>query len=595
MSLHQKMRGTTAAILGAAMILACQSLPQAQAADYGRISGMVADPQGMPLMGATVQIIGPMLRGLPGGGNLVERIITDAHGRFAVERLLPGLYSLQVTSATRLPILRKGIRVSAGQSVDQSFVLADILTPIRLHVPSGNVTTWGDDWKWVLRTSASTRPILRYQQQPRGKSKTKGARAPLPQDERLIAMNPGSSRSHALSGDPGVGSVFAYTRSLSVNSDLLVAGSLATGNQSSSVATVFRRELVRGDPQELSLVVHQLNYSDSFALGARNTPDGRSNSQAISSNYSQTRRVLRQLILTAGFDFDYLNAGQNAMSARPYIKAEYELSPAGSLVVRHGAARVDNGQSLLDRVGALTSFPRITMQGYRPQLERLIHSEAAYTRRVGRKTRVEAAAYHDQYQNAALWGFGEGNALSGLAGNYFGNPAADGVTLNAGHYSTSGVRATLVRKLGDATEVSVLYAMGDALTADEKGVLQHGPAKDLRSSLRTRSTQTVGGRVATRIPRSRTSITTSYLWIPAGRLNSVDPVGQANLQIQPYLGVQIRQPLPNLAFLPARIEALADFRNLLSQGYVPIGGSGDESLLITPAYRSFRGGFSVQF
>jgi hypothetical protein len=595
MSLHPKMRGTTAAILGAAMLLACLGLPRAQAADYGRISGMVSDPQGMPLMGATVQIIGPMLGGLPGGGNLVEKIITDAHGRFTIERLLPGLYSLQVTSSTRLPVLRKGIRVGAGQSVDQSFVLADILTPIRLHVPSGNVTTWGDDWKWVLRTSAATRPILRYRPQPRAKSKTRGAKAPQPQGEHLIAMNPGSSRSHALSGDPGVGSVFAYSRALSENTDLLVAGSLATGSQSSSVATVLRREFVRGNPQELSLVVHQLNYSDAFALGARNTPDGRSNAQAISSNYSQTRRVLRQLILTAGFDLDYLYAGQNAMSARPYMKAEYELSPASSLVVRHGAARVDNGQSLLDRVGALTSFPRITMQGYRPQLERLTHSEASYTRRVGRKTRVEAAAYHDRYHNAALWGFGDGDTLSGLAGNYFANPAADGVTLNAGHYSSSGVRASLARKLGDATEVSLLYAMGDALTAGGTKEPQTGPAKDLRSSLRTRRTQTVGGRLATRIPRSRTSITTSYLWIPAGRLNSVDPVGQANLQIQPYLGVQIRQPLPNLAFLPARIEALADFRNLLSQGYVPVGGSGDESLLITPAYRSFRGGFSVQF
>jgi hypothetical protein len=593
MSLHPKMRGTTAAILGTAMVLACLGLPQAQAADYGRISGLVSDPQGMPLMGATVQIIGPMMGGLPGGRNLVERIITDAHGRFTVERLLPGLYSLQITSATRLPILRKGIRVGAGQSVDQSFVLADILTPISLHVPSGNVTTWGDDWKWVLRTSAATRPILRFQQTK--SSKAKGAKGLLPQGERLIAMNSGSSRSHALSSDPGVGSIIAYSRPLSENSDLLVAGSLAAGNQSSSVATVLRREFVRGNPQELSLVVHQLNYSDSFALGARNTPDSHSNAQAISANYSQTRRLLHHLILTAGFDFDYLNAGPNAMSTRPYLKAEYELSPASSVEIRHGAARVDNGQSLLDRVGALTSFPRITMQDYRPQLERLTHSEVGYSRRFGRNTRVETAAYSDQYHNGALWGFGEGSALMGLGGNYVANPAADGVTINAGHYSSSGVRAALVRKLGDATEVSVLYAMGEALMADGYGEPPSGPANELRSSLRTRSTQTVGGRVSTRIPRSRTSITTSYLWIPAGRLNSVDPVGQANLQIQPYLGVQIRQPLPSLAFLPARIEAMADFRNLLSQGYVPVRGSGDQSLLITPAYRSIRGGFSVQF
>lgn len=598
MSLHPQIRSTGAAMLGVAAILVCLGLPpQAPSADYGRISGIVSDPQGMPLMGATVQIIGPMLMGLPSGGNVVEKIITDAHGRFAVERLLPGLYSLQVTAATRFPILRTGIRVDSGQSVEQSFVLADILAPVRLHVPTGNVTNWGDDWKWVLRTSAATRPILRFQEKPRTKSKTKSSKAPLSPSERLIAMNPGQSRSHALTGDPGMGSVIAYVRPLSENTDILVAGSMAASSiQSTSVATVLRRDVLKGDPQELALVVHQLNLSDGIALGARNTPDGRGNAQAISANYSQTRRVLRQLILTAGFDFDYLYAGQDAMSARPYMKAEYELSPASSVVVRHGAARVDSGQSLLDRVGALTSFPRITMQGYQPRLERLIHSEAGYARRIGGKTRFEAAVYRDQFQNAALWGFGNSESLSALAGNFLANPAADGVTLNAGHYTSSGVRAALVRKIGNATEVSMLYAMGDALTAVEaEGAPQHGPVKDLRSSLKTRQTQTVGGRISTRIPRAHTSITSSYLWIPAGRLNSVDPVGQANLQIQPYLGVQIRQPLPSLAFLPAKFEALADFQNLLSQGYVPVNRSGGESFLITPAYRSFRGGFSVQF
>lgn len=592
MNLCYRFRGSAVALIGAAVTLACLT-PQTRAADYGRISGIVADPQGVPLMGATVQIIGPMLRGLP-GGKVVEKIITDARGRFAVERLLPGAYSLQVTSPTRLPVLRSGIHVAPGQSIDQSFVLADILAPMQLHVPSGKVVNWGDDWKWVLRTSAATRPILRFlEEKPGSRSNKKVRKSPLPPSGGLIAMNPGSSRSQALAGDQGVGSVIAYIRPLSDNSDLLVAGSMGTGGgQATSVATVLRRDLLKGDPQELSLVIHQLNLAEGVALSGQPGVDRRSGGQALSANYSQTRRVLRQLIVTAGFDFDYLNAGGDAMSSRPYIKAEYELSPASSLVVRHGAARVDYGQSLLDRVGAITSFPRVTMQSNRPRLERLIHSEVNYTRKVGKLTRLEAAAYRDQFQNAALWAFGDEGSLQGLAGDFIANSAANGVTLNAGDYATSGVRAALVRKVGSATEVSVIYAMGEALSADARGENRRGPVRDLRSSLKVRQTQTVGGRLSTRLPGSGTYVTTSYLWIPAGRVNSVDPVGQANLQIQPYLGVQIRQPLPNLAFIPARIEAMADFRNLLSQGYVPVG---DDPIVITPAYRSFRGGFSFQF
>ena len=72
-------------------------------------------------------------------------------------------------------------------------------------------------------------------------------------------------------------------------------------------------------------------------------------------------------------------------------------------------------------------------------------------------------------------------------------------------------------------------------------------------------------------------------------------MGRPVWRLQPYLGIQIRQPLPNLAFLPAKIEALADFRNLLGQGYTQFSQSGEDTLVLTPVYRSFRGGFSVQF
>ncbi len=351
------------------LALPCLGSPAtASAADYGRIAGTVFDAQGLPLMGATVQIMGPVLSGLPSGGRVVEKILTDAHGRFAVERLLPGSYSLQITSPTRLPVLRNGIRVASGQSVHENFMLAEILSAIRLHVPSGNVSNWGEDWKVVLRTSAATRPVLRFRE---NKSKAKNAGPPLPASQRLIAMSPGFSRGRALDSDLGMGSVVAYNRALSDNADLLVAGSMAPGGlQSSSVATVLRRDVLKGAPQEFAVAVHQLDFSDGIALGARNTPDGRGSAQALSASYSQTRRILRRLILTGGVEFDYLNAGQDAMSSRPFMKAEYELSPASSVTVRHGAARLDNGRSLLDRVGALTSFPRVTMQGFQPHLER---------------------------------------------------------------------------------------------------------------------------------------------------------------------------------------------------------------------------------
>ena len=104
----------------------------------------------------------------------------------------------------------------------------------------------------------------------------------------------------------------------------------------------------------------------------------------------------------------------------------------------------------------------------------------------------------------------------------------------------------------------------------------------------------MGGKLSARIPRSNTQVTTSYEWIGRNRITGIDPYGDAELQIEPFLDIQVRQPLPSLAFIPGRIEAMADFGNPFKQGYVAVNHSADR-MVLTPVYRSFRGGFSVQF
>ena len=550
-------------------------------------------------MGASVSIVGPLLVGLQPVESAVARVITDAHGRFAVERLLPGWYSLQATSATRLPMLRNRVRVEAGQTLLENLILSDILAPLRVKVPAGKVSSWGEDWKWVLRTSSATRPVLRYQEVSKNSKKTaqpKMAKAVLPSSQRLIGMIPGSTRRRALAGDPGIDNVLAYLRPLSDDADLLVAGSMgSTGLQASSLATVLRRDLLNGDPQEISLAVHQLSFAEALPLAAGGGRDSLSHAQALAVSYAQTRRLLDPMIMTAGMEIDYLNAARDAFSMRPHVKLEYQLSPSSVLSARYGAMRVDGEDSLLDRVGVLTTFPRVTLRGYRPRLERLNHAELSFARTLGKSGRLEGAAYRDYFENTAVWGFGKAGVLEGLAGNFLPNPAASGVTLNGGAYTSSGLRAAYTQSMNSNLQMAVLYALGDALAVAPAYAPGEGLLGDLRAVVRPRQTQIVAGRVTARLPVCRTLITTSYAWLPSGRVTDVDPYGQTSLQLQPFLGIQIRQPHRNLAFLPARIEALADFRNLLAQGYVPISRSGDETLLLTPSYRSFRGGFSVQF
>jgi len=61
--------------------------------------------------------------------------------------------------------------------------------------------------------------------------------------------------------------------------------------------------------------------------------------------------------------------------------------------------------------------------------------------------------------------------------------------------------------------------------------------------------------------------------------------------MDPNLHFSVRQPLPGFN---GRWEALADFSNILAQGYVTVNGQ-DSRMMLAPILRSFRGGVSFQF
>jgi hypothetical protein len=387
----------------------------------------------------------------------------------------------------------------------------------------------------------------------------------------------------------------AYLRPFSDNADLLVVGSMAPyGVESSTVATAFRSHLIRGDPQELTLVVHQLSLSDGVPILAGNSQSLQGHAQGAMISYKRVRRLSPSITLTAGVEIDYLDAAQDAMTVQPRLKLEYRLNPETHVAFQYGTGRGDGSNTLLERVGVLSAFPRVTLRNYRPQLEQLNHGEISAQHRFSRSSRLELAAYRDSLRNAAAWGSGVLGGSGWLAGDLLPNPVAlNGVILNVGDYQASGLRAAYAQSFGNRIEALFAYASGDALAAQGPLVLR--PLAALQDYLQDKRSTSLAGKVSARVPVTHTQVTSTYGWSQRGRVTAVDPYGQANSQLQPYLGVQIRQPLPNIAFIPARIEALADFRNLLAQGYVPLALAGEKPILLCSAYRSLRGGFSVQF
>ena len=65
-------------------------------------------------------------------------------------------------------------------------------------------------------------------------------------------------------------------------------------------------------------------------------------------------------------------------------------------------------------------------------------------------------------------------------------------------------------------------------------------------------------------------------------------------QADAYLNLFVRQPIP-LGFLPWRMEAVIDIRNLMAQGYVPVVGQDGRTVYLVQSARAVRGGVAFTF
>ena len=547
----------------------------------GRLAGIVTDRQGNPLVDAQVLIVGP------GITRRVERVITDLQGRFTAENLAPGRYTLRVVAAN---LVRNGIEIEPGRSTTLSLMLSTLLPG--MPPSSGQAPHSNDDWKWVLRTSAAVRPVLRYATDP-----SDHPQKLLDPSQKLVAMMPEDPGQALLSDQVSLGTVVAYWRPLTSGSDLLVSTSRAEqGVSASSLATAYRHGVGGSNPQQITVVVHDLNFA-----GGEGLPSGGFASllsaRGMVVSYAQTREITGALTLTSGLEVDYLDAARTALLAAPHAEIEYRLDSAGTVRVKYGFVNPASGDgaTIADQVAEMNAFPRVSLRGGAPKLEAARHSEAAYTRRLAKRTQVQVAAYHDSFTNAVVRGFGQPGAWGQWAGNVLPNAASDGVNLNAGSYGSSGLRASISQSFGKHFETGVIYSTGDALAL--VAAAQNAGASSFTSEVQRRRDRMAAAKLAARIPASKTEVVASYGWIEAGSLTAVDPSGLAELDAAPFLGVQIRQPLPPISFLPgAHIEAVADLRNIAGEGYVRLRGANvEDPLVLTPAYRSYCGGFSVQF
>jgi hypothetical protein len=305
-----------------------------------------------------------------------------------------------------------------------------------------------------------------------------------------------------------------------------------------------------------------------------------------------------RILVRVGGEYDLVGAGDSAWTIRPRTDLQTRLSQNWYLDAIYAAipASVSNGDNavteltnsnppnvLAAAMDQLDAFPALLFREGRPVLENGRHEELAADRKLSSNSILQIAAFHDDNSHVAL--FGKGNDLP--TAEYFQDYYSNAFAYDGGSSVSWGARAALRERISDDLELTAIYAFSGALVP-----VASSDGGALRDSLRTSPRHSAAFRVSGKVPVTHTTLVAGYKWINGPALSRVDPYGEAIWDINPYLHIGIRQPLPwpNVGHW----EANAECDNLLAQGNVTVN-TRDGQLLLVPAFRSFRGGLSLQF
>ncbi len=556
-------------------VVVALAVPASAAGKPGAITGQVRNSGGVPQMGAIVEVLSAAAPALT--------VFTDSKGFYSAAGLAPGLYHVKVTATSFLPSVRENVVVKSGASLVVNVTLNTLFEALQLLPARKAGANQDDDWKWTLR-STSNRPILRLAEDGPLVVASKSDAA----DDRVlkarVAFFAGSDAGgFGSSGD--VSTAFTLERSMFSSGTVSLNGDVGAGS-GTVTNTVFRAAYQQRMPD---------GSTPRFALTMRRfaTPNAVARDvalQALALSMSDSVTVADILDLNFGTELQAIQFMGRVNAVKPFGSADLHLSPNTVLEYQYATSQpnmrhakgYDSAPADLSESG-----PHMTIADSAPLLERARHQEVSLSRRIG-NNRLQLAAYADSTSNAALLGAGD---MLADATDFLPDPYSGTFSYNGGALNTNGLRAVYQRQISDSLTATVNYSFGGVLDLLGDAVDWYSPATSFRKVNR----HSIATKMAGTLPLTHTQWIGSYRWTSDRALSPVDAFNSSAGQADPYLNLFIRQPLPGTTFLPGKMEALVDLRNLLAQGYVPVLGSDGRTLYLVQSTRSVRGGVAFIF
>jgi hypothetical protein len=598
----------------------CMALaPAGQAAGVpslaGDVLGEVRNNTGVVQMGATVLLYDRY-------DHLVRQALSNESGKFVFESLAPGAYSIRVVLASFAPLLRRNIMVEAGSEKLLQIHLATVLSTLELAPASeAQGTLMNDDWKWVLRTAHSTRPVLRLL--PVGGSSSSSTHHSM---ASAFSQTTGVLRVSGGDGDPSTGSTsqdmgtaFALSTVINGSARVRLSGNLGymadSGLPSAGFRTTYSHDRDGQQGPQISLTAHQVYFPGLGASSPNASQDGSQETglvlRTIALGVIDTIQLNDDLKLEYGGHMESVSFLHRVSYMSPFARASYDLGSLGSvrmafssgtqpaeLFSREGEGQnADVSEAALNASGlnqdlaALAMLPRVSRSGGHMHLQRSQNWEAGYELVRGSR-KYSASMYLEDVSDAAYTMSPMASFLS--RADLLPDLNSRNYLFDIGGYRRSGVTTAVTQSVGEHVDLTLAAGRGGALVA-APGPEPVESASDVRSQIHTAPRSWATARASATLPGSGTRIVTSYGWTDFRSLMPVHLSLTGTTNQDEGWNIAIHQPLPHVTSMRGRLEATAEMRNALAQGYLPIHAAGQVPLILTNSPRALRGGLNFVF
>jgi hypothetical protein len=578
----------------------------------GRIVGIVKGNGGAAQMGATVQLLNRF-------GKPILRAMTDDRGAFVFDSLGPETYSVRVSLSSFVPALRGNIAIGPGTERYLAIQLASLFSSIEVfYAPPPGSFLMSEDWRAALRSSLSTRPVLRalptWDPLPTPQTRNTASSRIFSDTKGVVQLSSGDTATNFSWGaQPDLGTSFAVGTSVMGRSQVQFSGNLGYGLASGIPAAGFRTTYQRKvnapvgfdvpNPQ-ISVTMRQLYVP--LRAGTQNGTSPNSGApvlRTLSSTFSDRFQISDSLLVEYGASLDSVQYVDRLNYLSPYARFTWDGRSFGTVRAAYssGLPPIDllisgtgEDAEMQRQLSSLALFPRITRRGGTTQAQRVQNYELGYGKRF-KFGEAFVSGYREQVANASLATIGAPESMMG--DDLVPDLSTNANIFNIGNYRRQGVVAGWTQNLFRDFKLTTAYGSGGVLRTDQRVInpAEGGEAAAIRSGIYSSQKHFASMKFTGTIPTIGTRVYSSYLWTDYRALTPFHTSLTTPGLPEAGLNIGIKQPVPGFLGMPGRLEFSAEMRNMLAQGYLPIVTPDGRTMWLLPTPKQVRGGLSFIF